>query len=444
MSHKAQYFHGGNIKHYVEQWQQLTSDPEILDIVTGMHIPFDSKPRQYSLPTQIDFSDEELVVIDTEIQSLLAKHVIEPCNIEHDDFISTIFVRTKQNGKHRMILNLKPLNERVIYSHFKMDSLSSVLNLITKNCWMASVDMKDAYYSCPISPSHQKYLKFIWMGQCYKFTTFPNGLACCPRKFTKLLKPVFASLRQKGHMSTVYIDDTYLQGETPEDCFQNVVDTVNMLQNLGFIVHPEKSVLRPSQQIVFLGFVLDSVNMTIRLTCEKAQRLKNFCTKLLNKDSASIRSVAMLLGYMTASFPAVMYGPLHYRTLEMEKTKALKIAYGNYDACMTISQNAKNDIRWWQQSIDSSYNIINREAPTVVLYTDSSKTGWGGVLGNLRAGDNWTLAESQFHINYLEIMAVFLSLKSFRDQLRGQHVKVMTDNTTAVYLLFEPYGYKPF
>ena len=83
-------------------------------------------------------------------------------------------------------------------------------------------------------------------------------------------------------MSTVYIDDTYLQGETSEDCFQNVVDTVHMLQNLGFIVHQEKSVLRPSQQIVFLGFVLDSVNMTIRLTCEKAQRLKNFCTKLLN------------------------------------------------------------------------------------------------------------------------------------------------------------------
>jgi hypothetical protein len=52
-------------------------------------------------------------------------------------------------------------------------------------CFMASVDLKDAYYSVPASASDQKYLKF---------TCFPNGLACCPRLYTKLLKPVYASL----------------------------------------------------------------------------------------------------------------------------------------------------------------------------------------------------------------------------------------------------------
>ena len=33
----------------------------------------------------------------------------------------------------------------------------------------------------------------------FKFTCFPNGLAFCPRKFTKLMKPVFATLRQLAH-----------------------------------------------------------------------------------------------------------------------------------------------------------------------------------------------------------------------------------------------------
>ena len=76
-----------------------------------------------------------------------------------------------------------------------------------------------------------------------------------------------------------------------------------------------------------------------------------------------------------------------------------------------------------------------RQTPIKTVYTDSSKLGWGGVLGDCKAGDNWTDVESKSHINYLELMAVYLSLKSFKQQLHGQHVKVMVDNTTAVYCI---------
>ena len=46
----------------------------------------------------------------------------------------------------------------------------------------------------------------------YKSTCFPSGMAFCPRKFTKLMKPVFATLRQLGHFSSGYIDDSWLMG----------------------------------------------------------------------------------------------------------------------------------------------------------------------------------------------------------------------------------------
>lgn len=41
-----------------------------------------------------------------------------------------------------------------------MDTLQSVISLMTPNCFMASIDLKDAYYSVPIAVAHQKYLKF--------------------------------------------------------------------------------------------------------------------------------------------------------------------------------------------------------------------------------------------------------------------------------------------
>ena len=50
----------------------------------------------------------------------------------------------------------------------------------------------------------------------------PNGLACAPRFFTKILNPVFAKLREDG-----------------------------------LEIHPEKSVMIPTRQLVFLGFRLE-------------------------------------------------------------------------------------------------------------------------------------------------------------------------------------------
>ena len=65
----------------------------------------------------------------------------------------------------------------------------TVTKLVEKDCFMASIDLKDAYYSVPIAREDRKYLRFKWQGSLYQFTCLPNGLSCASRKFTKLLKP---------------------------------------------------------------------------------------------------------------------------------------------------------------------------------------------------------------------------------------------------------------
>ena len=73
-----------------------------------------------------------------------------------------------------MILNLQSLNERVVYLHFKMNTLKDAISLMKPNCFMASIDRKDAYFSVPIAQVHQKYLKFQWENKLYAFTCFPK------------------------------------------------------------------------------------------------------------------------------------------------------------------------------------------------------------------------------------------------------------------------------
>ena len=387
---KVQSFKAGQIAKYVHQWELLTSDPEILDIVQGAHIDFEYMPEQHVPPMSNDFSQSETKLIDLEIEKLICKGVIKPCSKESNDFVSKIFLRPKKDGSHRLILNLKNLNETVQYHHFKMDTLHSILKLVKKDCWMAPVDLKDAYYSCPIAEEHQKYLKFFWDNQYYKFVCFPNRLSCCPRKFTKLMKLVFATLRKKGHISAAYNDDTYLQGDTKVECQANIIESVHLFHSLGLVAHPDKSVFHPIQTLVILGFEIDSTKMAVKLTFKKADRLATACQNILKSKINSIREVARVIGYMVASFPGVMFGPLHYRKIEKEKSQPLKQCKGDYEAKMTLTTCVKSELQWWINLIHTAYNVINRNSLEITVFTDASKTGWGGVTEcEDRAGDNW-------------------------------------------------------
>ena len=39
---------------------------------------------------------------------------------------------------------------------------------IARPVYMASIDLKDAFYSIPIHPEHQKYLKFVVISKIYQ------------------------------------------------------------------------------------------------------------------------------------------------------------------------------------------------------------------------------------------------------------------------------------
>ena len=88
-----------------------------------------------------------------------------------------------------------------------MESFQDVFKIIQPNCWMAIVDLKDAFYSVPIHKDHQKYLKFQWQKKNYKFLGMPNGYSEAMRIFTKILKPPFSALRKQGLLSVTFVDD---------------------------------------------------------------------------------------------------------------------------------------------------------------------------------------------------------------------------------------------
>ena len=142
-----------------------------------------------------------------------------------------------------MILDLKQFNTHIRYRHFKIKSINQVRDIIRPNVYMTSIDLKDAFYSIPIHPEHQKYLKFVVLSKTYQYTCIPNDYGPVMRIFTKASKVPFSHLRSKGFVSVVFIDDSYLQGNTYKACLYNTESTTELLQNLGFTIHPTKSIL---------------------------------------------------------------------------------------------------------------------------------------------------------------------------------------------------------
>ncbi|MES9884348.1 MAG: reverse transcriptase domain-containing protein [Sedimenticola sp.] len=429
-----QTFQAGRLKYYASEWEKITNDPKILDIVQHCHVEFvnDTPPSQSGSTSQQNFNATDTEIIDSEIKKLLDYKVIIPVESELGQFLSPIFVRPKKNGEYRLILNLKKLNDFIPYQHFKMDTFESAVSLITENMYMCVLDLRHAYYSVPLATELQKYLRFTWKGVIYQFTCIANGLAPGPRLFTKLMKPVYAKLRSEGHLSTGFIDDSLLCGSTFEECAENVEKTTTLMLKLGFMLNDEKSVLVPTRRITYLGNVIDSQKMIILLTDERKQTIACECKALSHCAKAKIRVVAHVIGLLVAAFPAVQFGKLFYRNLENAKTLAVKMSKGNYESKMYISFSMKTELKWWFQNVHSQFRPINRKAADIIIQTDSSQSGWGVVFENQKIGGRWSISEKSCHINVLELTAILFGIKALSDKIKNKHVKILTDSSTAV------------
>ena len=190
-------------------------------------------------------------------------------------------------------------------------------------------------------------------------------------------------------------------------------ENVQVVDSLGFVAHPDKSTFIPSQQLEFLGFILNSVEMTIRLTQEKATALQTACNILLTNPSPTIRDLARVLGKIVSSFPAVRYGPLYYRSLERNKLTALHANWWNFDKEVTLSSQAVEELEWWANKVSDSYNVLTRESPNHTLTTDASMEDWGAVFGTCSTGGLWPHTRLEITSTILNFWWLFLGYRFF-------------------------------
>ena len=224
----------GRLSHCYSNWKQITSDNWVLQSVQGYHLELVRQPIQKVPPPELHLSEIAQQHIEAEVEKLIQKEAVLAVSAMPNQFISSIFAVPKKDGSQRPVVNLKPLNTFVKKIHFKMEGVHMIKELLRKDDWMVSIDLKDAYLSVPVTPTHCKYLRFNWRGQIF-------GLSSAPRMFTKVLRPVMAILRQRGMRSIIFIDNVLLIAQSPQELLDQTREVIQLLQLLGFRINWEKS-----------------------------------------------------------------------------------------------------------------------------------------------------------------------------------------------------------
>jgi hypothetical protein len=430
---------GGRLSLFANCWAEITQDQWVLEVVNqGLLIEFAVRPPVSTeiVETQIPQGPES-EFLTQEIESLVKKRAVERVNDSvlknHPGFSSRIFLVPKVSGGWRMILNLKKLNSFLVKKKFKMESLRSILLNLSQGLWVCKLDLQDAYLHVPIRKTHRRFLRFAFKGRVYQFQTLPFGLSSAPRVFTKITVALIAHLRKKGIHVHAFLDDWMFVNKDPNVLVDQMKFVLKLLERLGFLVNQEKSVLIPTQVIEYLGASLRLDLGVVQITEPRWEKIQQMLLQFVVGQMATAHQLLMLLGLMASCIDLIPLARLHMRPVQFFLLSQWRPNSHDLWKKIRVTQVLINALHWWseRQNLFRGRSLLLRPAQ-LTLTTDASQRGWGGHLEDLQAGGPWSQDLRKFHINWLELKAIHLSLLEFKDQLKGKVILVRCDNSTAV------------
>ncbi len=204
-------------------------------------------------------------------------------------------------------------------------------------------------------------------------------------------------------------------------------------ERVGVKINAKKSVLSPFQRTTYLGVVWDSTTMQARLSPARIESILNTVRRVREGLSLTVKQFQILLGLMAAASNVIPFGLLYMRPLQWWlKSKGFS-PRGNPFRMIKVTRRCLRALDMWRKPWFLSQGpVLGAPCRRVTLATDASLTGWGAVMSGHPARSLWSGHHLTWHINCLEMLAVFRALKHFLPDLRNHNVLVRTDNTAVV------------
>ena len=189
-----------------------------------------------------------------------------------------------QPNKWRLILDLSSLQnwsvndgispELCSMKYASVDSAVERILQLGRNTQLAKIDIEHAYRNIPIHPSDRRLLGMMWDRELYIDTVLPFGLRSAPKIFSAIADAAEWIALHTGVSSLLhYLDDFLTMGRAElRECADNLDLLIHTCHRLGLPLKWQK-LEGPSTVIVFLGIVLDTQRLEMRVPEERSKSL---------------------------------------------------------------------------------------------------------------------------------------------------------------------------
>ena len=207
---------------------------------------------------------------------------------------------------------------------------------------------------------------------------------------------------------------------------------VDLTQSLGWIINQKKSELKTTQVFSFVGYEYHLDSALVRPTLERCLKPQDLILRLKSKHVLTARC------FDVANWVACLDGedgpggtPSH-ETLSVSSQEHWRYPQ-SLDNLLPWTDAISAHLDWWQNPANMMKGSdLHPKDHRIQLFTDVSNEGWGAHLDQRSTKGLWSDQEKRLHINVLELKAVSLAFRNFKDQCQDQTVLVATDNSTVV------------
>lgn len=380
--------------------------------------------------------------LDQEIRSMLEQGVISPYNGDRP-VCHPIFATCKPGDtKLRFVLDARWTNRFHKPDKFKTEGIKQARRLAQKGHYMAKIDLSSAFYHVKLHERTRRLLCFEWKGTIYCFNVLPFGWADSPVQYHKVIYVAIRELRKRGVSINHYVDDLLLAAPTKKQLRAMVAQTVSLLEKLGFTINLKKSILEPTQSIVYIGYLINTKEDIITLPEKRIKALTAMARRVINNDRAQTltnRTLARWTGTLAAICEVFPQADFRKNSASWILTRSLEMSQGDFNAKTTLDKWAITDINFWlTPRADAALKMRLTIPPIDVVQTsDASGSGWAGqvsVNGKVvkETHGHWSANEGERPSNQTELEGISNVYFSLTRQMRPKHILIQGDNTTAL------------
>ena len=379
-----------------------------------------------------------------------AGRVIGPLQDVPQVHVSRFGVIPKQGqpGRWRLILDLSSphhhsvndgiASELCSIKYATVDNAVQQILQLGRNTLLAKIDIEQAYRNIPIHPSDRRLLGMSWKGALYIDTVLPFGLRSAPKIFSAIADTLeWIGIHEGISILLHYLDDFLTMGrEHTLECQHNLERLIYLCQRLGLPLKWQK-LEGPATILVFLGILLDTQRMEMRLPEDKLKELKSLITKWLSRKSGKKRELLSLIGKLSHAAKIITPGRIFLRRM-------IDVAHGvkHLDHWVHLNQDFKSDLAWWQTFIDSwnglgmMQSIAANWTPRFIFSTDASG-GWGcgACWGDKWIQCPWNDSWKDKNIAVKELLPILLGVAMWGVSWRGNQILVQCDNMAVVNVI---------